>query len=155
MSRCFRMTLTHGSREQGHSASLTLMETVYTDTGDYICSFNDSLDLGAAESNTRLYVFVWDSIHLMTHSGFDFQQSVAYKSAEIPCRYRVTRCDSHTRDKSHLNHDNFIFVIAVCAENAKLLFSDQPTLMCPSVSPSRGRGQSTRRRIHSSNLIHR
>ena len=83
----FRMTLTHGSREQGHSASLVLRDTVYTDTGHYVCSFNDTEDLGAVESNTRLYVFVWDSIHLMTHSGFDFQQSVAYKSAEIPCRY--------------------------------------------------------------------
>ena len=81
-----RMTLTHGSREQGHSASLVLKDTVYTDTGAYVCSFNDSQDLGAVESNTRLYVYVWDSIHLMTHSGFDFQQSVAYKSAEIPCR---------------------------------------------------------------------
>ena len=81
------MTLTHGSREQGHSASLRLRDTVFTDTGDFICSFNDTEDLGAEESNTRLYVYVWDSIHLMTHSGFDFQQSVAYKSAEIPCRY--------------------------------------------------------------------
>ena len=85
----FRMTLTHESsrEQQGHSASLVLRDTVYTDTGDFVCSFNDSRDLGAAESNTRLYVYVWDSIHLMTHSGFDFQQSVAYKSAEIPCRY--------------------------------------------------------------------
>ena len=38
------------------------------------------------EFNTEVYIYVFDEINLLTHSGFDFQQSVAYKSAEIPCR---------------------------------------------------------------------
>ena len=54
--------------------------------GSYVCSFNDSVDRATAEANTDIYLYVFDSIHLLTHSGFDFQQSVAYKSAEIPCR---------------------------------------------------------------------
>ena len=30
-------------------------------------------------------IYVFDEIHLLTHSGFDFQQSVQYETAEIPC----------------------------------------------------------------------
>ena len=54
--------------------------------GSYVCRFNDSQDTSTTENNDHIYIFVFDSIHLLTQSGFDFQQSVAYKSAEIPCR---------------------------------------------------------------------
>ena len=51
-----------------------------------MCSFNDSHDHSAIDTSTPIYVFVFDEIHLMTQEGFDFQQSVAYKTAEIPCK---------------------------------------------------------------------
>ena len=57
--------------------------------GSYVCSFNDSQDRISPESNSKVYIFVFDEINLLTHSGFDFQQSVAYKSAQIPCRWGV------------------------------------------------------------------
>ena len=54
--------------------------------GRYLCSFVDSQDLEAAEATDHLYIYVFDSKNLLVHTGFDFIQSVAYKSAEIPCR---------------------------------------------------------------------
>ena len=87
-----------------YTAHLQLQHLVYTDTGkwrgwgnwralyflfpgSYVCSFNDSQDRISPESNSKVYIFVFDEINLLTHSGFDFQQSVAYKSAQIPCRW--------------------------------------------------------------------
>ena len=51
-----------------------------------MCSFNDSRDLQSIDSATRIHLYVWDEIHLLTNAGFDFQQSVQYETAEIPCR---------------------------------------------------------------------
>ena len=102
----FRMKITYShSKDTGYSVQLKLEHLVYTDTGtiasfnqfksymifhilgSYVCRFNDSQDARTEENNDHIYIFVFDSIHLLTQSGFDFQQSVAYKSAEIPCRY--------------------------------------------------------------------
>ena len=55
--------------------------------GRYLCSFVENEDLEAEEATDHLYIFVFDSKNLLVHSGFDFIQSVAYKSAEIPCRW--------------------------------------------------------------------
>ena len=50
-----------------------------------MCNFNGSNDLRSIDSNTNIHIYVFDEIHLLTHSGFDFQQSVQYETAEIPC----------------------------------------------------------------------
>lgn len=82
-----RLKITHGeSRDGGYFTILKIKHLVYTDTGSYVCSFNESRDITAQESSAKIYIFVFDSIHLLTNTGFDFQQSVAYKSADIPCR---------------------------------------------------------------------
>ena len=54
-------------------------------TGSYICSFDGSSDLQAIDLNTAIHVYVYDEVHLLTHSGFDFQQSVQFQTATIPC----------------------------------------------------------------------
>ena len=51
-----------------------------------MCSFNGSRDRSTIDMNTAIYIFVFDEINLMTHLGFDFQQSVAYETVEIPCK---------------------------------------------------------------------
>jgi len=85
-----RVTITHITDAQSdgerYIAHLQIRHLVYTDTGSYVCSFNDSHDHSAIDTSTPIYVFVFDEIHLMTQEGFDFQQSVAYKTAEIPCK---------------------------------------------------------------------
>ena len=53
--------------------------------GSYICSFNGSSDLQAIDQNTAIHVYVYDEVNLLTHSGFDFQQSVQFQTATIPC----------------------------------------------------------------------
>ena len=53
--------------------------------GSYICSFDGSSDLQAIDLNTAIHVYVYDEVHLLTHSGFDFQQSVQFQTATIPC----------------------------------------------------------------------
>jgi len=84
-----RVTITHitdSQSENRYNAHLHISHMVYTDTGSFVCSFNDTQDQSAIDTNTAIYIFVFDEIHLMTHLGFDFQQSVAYKTAEIPCK---------------------------------------------------------------------
>ena len=54
-------------------------------SGSYICSFNGSSDLQAIDLNTAIHVYVFDDRNLLTHSGFDFQQSVQFQTATIPC----------------------------------------------------------------------
>ena len=67
-----------------------------------MCSFNGAEDLQSIDSATSIHIYVFDEVHLLTHSGnagrrggrdvtgvclgFDFQQSVQYETAEIPCR---------------------------------------------------------------------
>jgi len=84
-----RLDVSHGRQagqhENPYRATLTLDTTVYTDTGSYICSFNGSSDLQAIDQNTAIHVYVYDEVHLLTHSGFDFQQSVQFQTATIPC----------------------------------------------------------------------
>ena len=100
------MKVTQSQDDAGsYTAHLEIQHLVYTDTGpywgnteqlfslifpsisgSYVCSFDDSQDRSSPESNTEVYIYVFDEINLLTHSGFDFQQSVAYKSAQIPCR---------------------------------------------------------------------
>ena len=53
--------------------------------GSYVCSFNGSKDLRCIDSNTNIHIYVFDDIHLLKRSGFDFQQSVQYETAEIQC----------------------------------------------------------------------
>lgn len=71
-----------------------------------MCSFNGTRDLASIDSATRIHIYVFDEIHLLTHSGgtletmhnaltelinpvyfsgFDFQQSVQFETAAIPC----------------------------------------------------------------------
>ena len=100
--------------------------------GSYVCSYNDSQDRSSPESNTEVYIFVFDEINLLTNSGFDFQQSVAYKSAQIPCRWFFA----------------YIGISCYC------MFSDRLTPTFLSASPCRGRGRLIWR-MNSSNLIRR
>ena len=143
-----------------YTAHLQLQHLVYTDTGkwrgwgnwralyflfpgSYVCSFNDSQDRISPESNTKVYIFVFDEINLLTHSGFDFQQSVAYKSAQIPCRWVLTL-------RNTLRDICLIIVILLWCS----VFSDRLTPTFLSASPCRGRGRLIWI-MNSSNLIRR
>ena len=37
--------------------------------GSYVCSFNGTRDLASIDSATRIHIYVFDEIHLLTHSG--------------------------------------------------------------------------------------
>lgn len=83
-----RVSIMHASdpnSKNRYISNLLIRHMVYTDTGSYVCSFNGSKDLRSIDSNTGIHIYVFDEIHLLTHSGFDFQQSVQYETAEIPC----------------------------------------------------------------------
>ena len=81
--------------------------------GSYVCSFNDSMDRATAEANTDIYLYMFDSIHLLTHSGFEFQQSVSihvsnqhtpmFKSVS-PCRGRSQSAPRRMIHSSNLIH---------------------------------------------------
>ncbi|XP_023348446.1 platelet-derived growth factor receptor alpha, partial [Eurytemora carolleeae] len=75
----------HSNREGKYVASLNLRDMVYTDTGTYRCSFNDSEDGTSIDSNTMIHLYVYDHVHLLTKDDFDFQQFVQYDTAVIPC----------------------------------------------------------------------
>ena len=37
--------------------------------GSYVCSFNETQDLQSIDSATRIHIYVFDEVHLLTHSG--------------------------------------------------------------------------------------
>ena len=101
-----RLKISHSKNNRNKNkfiSTISISTTVYKDTGmghtlpydrglcisfvpgSYICSFDGSSDLQAIDLNTAIHVYVYDEVHLLTHSGFDFQQSVQFQTATIPC----------------------------------------------------------------------
>jgi len=83
-----RVSLTYTTNprsKQNYTSNIEIRDMVYTDTGSYRCSFNDTRDNTSINANTLIHMYVYDEYHLLTHDDFDFQQFVQYETAVIPC----------------------------------------------------------------------
>ena len=55
-----------------HSSELKISDTVYTDTGTFVCTYNGTTDLNAVDNSTGVHLYVEDEQHLLKQSGVEF-----------------------------------------------------------------------------------